>query len=370
MFSKLNSCFLVLILCAPLCSSSAFTQEQPTLTDIERIWRERQNAVDTARLTWRYERTLSSDSVRQSISDSKDERFAAPKAQGLTLAADQCSFILAQERVRYESIGASFVSGEQGAAVPHLSAFDGQVQQYLNDRTRRPNQRSHGSLLSLNEFDEWGNVDLLPLVFALRPLRAEAFGPDPARWRVDQRPGVIDGRECVVIRSRPPDAPAEIQSTNTAYLDRERGFVPLRVTAANDGQVIIKLDMRYDRDGPYSWIPTDWTSTWFTRSGEMHNVSQVRQVEIVMLNEPVSDETFRITFPPGTVISDRRGKKKSDPMNLLIVQDNGSWKPLDPLAERKARIAAMQPWRLTPWVVGLGLCLLTVVGFVLWRRTT
>lgn len=351
---------------ALLAAAPGRAQDAATLGEIQRVWQERHRVVDTARLGWTFELTFSSDQASRLIADSTGGEMTATPDAELKLPASRSSVVLSADRVRYESTGASFASGERGAPVPHLSAFDGQVQQYLTDRTGRPNQRSQGSIGNMGAFDEWQNSDLLPITFALRPLRPEAFGPDTGRWRVDPRPSVVDGRQCVVISSADPKSPPEARHQYNFYLDLNRKFVPLRVTSVTDGHVIIKIAMRYEREGELFWIPSGWTSTWFTRQGKVMTVSEIRDVDAT-INEPVPDKTFQIEFPVGTVITDKRKGNQH-----FIVQKNGSWSPYDPhtalIDKRKAMIAAQQPGGMMPWLVGAGICLIAGLGFARWRR--
>lgn len=306
--------------------------------DLDSIWsefRQRQSAAEAARLEFTMSQTLPADEVAQRVEP------GSGGGQDLSVGPYPASIELSGDKVRFESLTLSFVGGDRGETVPTISAFDGENQQSYSDRSGRPGYPSQGAIKPLAKFREWENTALLPLFFAVRPLRQEAFGPNPSGWREEDRPAVVGGVRCLVIAKRPPETPPEFGHVIRAYLDPARDFIPLRVESAMRRGRSVRLDVVYERGDPPRWVPSEWSSVWLKRDGTTADETRC-SLKDVTLGQPVADERFVITFPAGTTVVDERAGRSE----VFVVQPDGSF-----LAERSARATESSektPW---PWVI-------------------
>lgn len=335
---------------------------------LEEIWtalRERQERVQTARVSWTYQLMKSEHGVTDTLVASG----ADPKlADDLKSELHTSRLSLAGDRVRYETIIPSFVDNGGGRFVPGISAFDGDEQQFFTRSSRR-DRPSSGSIMTREAFREWGNIHILPLTIALRPLRPEFFGPDPGEWQLVDRPTVVDGRQCVVLERLLPSVPeAEPpgQRGQQAYLDPAHEFRLLRYTNTLDGRVTVQLDARYgEKEGAPAWVPSSWTSSMFGAvTGKLGQSSQNRLTGVV-LNEPIPDEHFRIKYPPGTQV--RRINTPYD-TQMFVAQRDGELVPASP--REHLNVAGVPESRWPAWLMlSFGVLILAVaVGWAFRKK--
>ena len=330
--------------------ASADSAPPVALKRIWETWGQRQDSYRSVRVKWKSTISLSGRTVRaRADSDSKQ--------QSASLAGSECSLTISGSRARYVSSIPSFSGGDQGESVPSISSFDGRVQQYFSDRSKRPQNQSVGTIGDYAAFDEWQNIHLLPLVYVLQPVRPEAFGSDRRIWRIVTTDASVDGIPCIVISGRDSTIPSHIQSEIIAHLDPQRGFVPLRIVHIVSGKTRVTLKMTYDRKREGLWVPKTWTSTMYSGDGQVSESSQ-NLLSGFEVNPRVTDGTFRIDFPPGTLVVDKRKNGKE-----FLVQNDGSLVPLQPGNPAK-------PWRW--WLATLvSLAVLVISVFLaLWWKTS
>ncbi len=321
----------------------------------------RQEATATASVVWSERLTVPGAPVLQSRPDGESDGAAEERVS----EGHRSTLILSGDRVRYESMIASYASGDEGF-IPHVSAYDGTRQQYL-----ATGAEVSGSIKEREVFDEWRNINLLGLFLALRPLREEFLGPTPEEWTVEGRPAIVDGRRCVVLAQRRgplPQASSPASRTKLIYLDPARDYVPLRYESMLGNTLSGRCDMRYERSEQPTWIPSSWASAFY-RGGEPIDRSE-NEIESVSLGLEVSGDTFTIDFPEGAQVS-FAGKRDEIPPGRLVapverltVRDGKMVPRRQALAEETA-----EGWRLWPLLIAAGAAALGF-AFLIWRRRT
>lgn len=354
----------VLLAAAPV---HAQELDEITLEDIWGAFRAREEQVESAQVTWKYRYMMSEYSVAGAL---EGEREDPSQASDVVFPEKTCRLSLAGERVRFESPIAVFDHGQGGRPTPSISAFDGVDDQGLITSLRDDVAHS-GSLEQTDAWSQWNMIHLQALTCALRPLRAELFGPERGEWRILDDPAVIEGRQCVVLELAHPierDSDSVYLEADRAYLDPEHGFrLVRRNNIMNNGQVGFQVDVRYEEGDSPDWFPTNWNvASYGFVTGKLIDSSENRLVSVV-LNEPIPGSEFQIRFPPGAHVRRIFTPYESQ---MYVAQRDGQLVPASPRRSLLAPAAA-EPWWRRSWgltACGTVLLLLAVVWGERWRR--
>lgn len=308
---------------------------------------ERQAAADTADVTWQRESMRTGAAINSPAGRRGPIRPGRPRPMDVVGPTTDSRLVLAGDRGRHEYEWAMNSGG--GATTRMTNVFDGKQQQIFNEKG------TWGGVKEGKEFDEWGNVHLRALVLSLRPLREEAFGPSPDRWRVESRTAVVDGRSCLVLL----DKAAAAGRVGRVYLDPEREFVPLRWEREKGGRASSGVDMKYERTEPPVWVPSSWTATIYHYGDPTSFERSQNQLEEVALGHSVPDDTFTIRFPEGT---DLTAVLPGLPDRLIVAED-GKWVPF-----RQAAAAQSSGTIHWPWLIAATGTAALGVALLMWRR--
>lgn len=124
----------------------------------------------------------------------------------------------------------------------------------------------------------------------------------------------------------------------TVWLDAERDLLPLRRVVYNvHGSVAseIAVDSVAFHEQSGTWIPKSWHTEIHVRGEILRTYTHV-DVESVEFNPPISEENFKLQFPPGTLVTDQiagQGYVISDSGGIgeiLFERVNGEWVALTP----------------------------------------
>jgi hypothetical protein len=189
--------------------------------------------------------------------------------------------------------------------------------------------------------------------------RGLTVGPDLlSRLEAGETTEAIGGDRC-----REYTAPGRAQTLYWLAPDKE--YVVRRVRDVEALQVTRQTDIRYRRDDAVGWLPSDWTLTEYGRDGRTLVTTTVTAAA-VRLNEPVPDGTFRVNFPPGTLVSDSAIGKS------YRVGPDGTWREEDPAALIRPGGDPPPAEPLFPWrralVAGLGLAVGLGALLTVWLR--
>jgi hypothetical protein len=252
-------------------SSHARGQES-VVENIFSAWEKRQERIDTAAFHFTDNYTF--------IPTGRTKPVTVRQSESLFIDASKISFrITAPE-------GNGFVSPE------YHGAFDGVTARAWTQLS----SHSSGSILSKNRSGDINKFVLKPLLWWLRPTRAD-IGQLIMTDFVAEPPEVIDGHRCLVIRSK-----FNRPEGSKFWIDPNRGYVILRWIVQPKGN--LRLDIRYEESTEHGWIPTSWKGNWVNEeSGAVVSYNEVR-VDRYVLNEPIEADEFIVQFPNGTHVWD------------------------------------------------------------------
>jgi hypothetical protein len=197
----------------------------------------------------------------------------------------------------------------------------------------------------------------LPLTATVRGLSPEAEQFPVRSFRSTGVTEMIDDDHCREYATPPRAGWPDVRY----WLASDKGYVVRRIRVMSEGRVYQQLDIRYRSNESAGWLPSDWVTTEHGRDGPALVTTAVA-VTAARLNEPVPDEALRISFPPGTRVKDKGGKK-------YRVEPDGSWSEIEAEAGPPDDLPL---WPAGPrgqaWVAGLAVAAGLAALLAVWLR--
>ncbi len=144
----------------------------------------------------------------------------------------------------------------------------------------------------------------LPVMTVYRPFDPLMGYFDRAKLRLTTEQGIVDGRSCIVVRQTD-----ERGYERVVWADPGRGFIPLRYFSGPRGQITIQFDVSYSKDARYEWVPCSWNISLMDRQGKITEGWTSNSIKYI-LNQAIHDDTFKLSYPPGTWVHDYVAKEE------------------------------------------------------------
>lgn len=194
--------------------------------------------------------------------------------------------------------------------------------QYARGVVVRPTSTGGIDWISFNALFQ-GEFDLdslvyQPLLLAYRPFHPCYAGVQEKSCRLLEKPSVIDGHACLVMRE---GVPGDLQKglTRSYWLDPARGYRVLRYIGAGPGVPGVQFDIEYEGDDASGWNPSKW-SVMCIPTDERDPIQEFATFEMtdLKLNFPIEAATFHAEFPSGSWVIDM------DKQVSYIVREDGT----------------------------------------------
>ncbi len=312
----------------------------PSVNEIARTWRARQESIDTARISWTKALFVGSHNP---ITDNTPAKLIDNTYDPLLI-----NLSVSGDMFRLETP----IPSSDGTISQMVHVFNGTLNQMLV--TKADGQNHSGAIGAEHYFYDLNNVHLRPAIMFARPLHPRLITLRSDTFHIREQRELIDGRQCVVMAQTRSNSPG---LTEIYWLDPDRDFLPLQWQERYNGVTSAMVHIAYERNADGLITPTSWQSSFFDLKGNFREGSQASDVTID-LNEPIDSADFSFTFPEGTVVGDRRHKGEQ-----FVVASDGSLRPLG------AGGVSASSFPLARWSMLLVLAVATlVVAIVLWRR--
>jgi hypothetical protein len=131
----------------------------------------------------------------------------------------------------------------------------------------------------------------LPLMMVYRPLDEEIGVFDASKLRL--KDSKSEGEKEILLA----------HGESMLWVDRAKDFVPTRYRLVSRGVTSRSIDITYASDAMHGWVPKSWKQVT-SPNGVILNSCTVDVVESKLGDGAVSDDTFEVTFPPGTWVRD------------------------------------------------------------------
>jgi hypothetical protein len=169
------------------------------------------------------------------------------------------------------------------------STFDGATSRQLSLDRQSAVVRSDDDGTQLN------GIAVFPLLLALRPLSRGGVARASQPLRVLTDNAIIDNKHYLKVERQ------ESNFVDTFWLDPARDDAIVRWERARRGNVEAAVSIEYQRDKTYGWVPARFSQT---NSANGYGFMSENTVTRFTFDARFPDETFTITFPPGTAVVD------------------------------------------------------------------
>jgi hypothetical protein len=135
---------------------------------------------------------------------------------------------------------------------------------------------------------------------AIDPLRCDLIDISSADVGVRCEDAMLGDQHCVKLRFPVKVRDSDYKMRDTLWVDPARDNLIIRWERILQERATASLSIDYKRDKQHGWLPTQWLETFPWSSGDSATVIRIA------INEQYPVSTFRLTFPPGTEVYDRK----------------------------------------------------------------
>lgn len=258
--------------------------ESAVLKRILGNWRAREARVKTFYVAW-------------------DSRWVLPNNRGAGVAQGRTEFWMAgNTRYRLVNSPAPIPQPQQaGRAGGWRHTFDGVTHRTLDSAYRI------GAVWNGRRGIEMNGVDVTPLLNAMRPLSRGRIDLSSQQVRVVSESARLENKRCVKLQQIDGDAVLNL------WIDPARDDVLVGWEGLWKKSLQGSLFIDYQEDKDHAWVPARWTVTDDSIEG---NPSTENTVTRFTVNEIFPRDTFTLTFPPGTIVLDKKRKQ-----NYTVAED-------------------------------------------------
>lgn len=204
---------------------------------------------------------------------------------------------------RFRLEASSFAKEQPNDKQIRQNTFDGSTSRQLSLDGQSAVVRSDDDGNQLN------GIAVFPLLLALRPLSRGGVARASQPMRVLTDNAIIDNKHYLKIERQ------ESNFVDTFWLDPARDDVIVRWERVRRGNAQASVSIEYQRDKTHGWVPARFSQT---NSANGYGFTSENTVTSFIFNARFPDETFTLTFPPGTTVVDWKQLEK------YVVSQDGS----------------------------------------------
>lgn len=296
---------LCLSVARPGCAQE-HTGPPPELKAIFDNWSRREAAIRSFEVHWTREerRLIPTESVEPD--QATDDAAASPRSE---ICTTSYNLVVDGSRYRYSRSGDQWLrTAKRAAEFEELQVWDGEL---TFSFFRDPAASFPRGIVDKGPpvYDVLGSdVQALCPKLAFRPLNpALRTTINPSRLTLAKRDEFHEGRRCVVLeqiqRSRGPGKPPQFRYE--LWIDHSRASLPVRVVAYQNEFRTSDLTIQYRHDDQFAWMPAGWTFRRYGRTPQAPHWTTESVVTALEVNSSIPEETFRLDFPPGSMVGDK-----------------------------------------------------------------
>jgi len=305
-------CLLITALCgALLLPAIVYSQSPlPAMSDIEQVWRTRQDSAKTIRVDWKEKHLIPKGGYSTLVS------FANPNVPDPTPASDYAyvserSLVIAAENMVTRHDNHSWKSDKR-------AFFPKPTHNYFSEQIVTvcfPKSEFHAFPLvvknSANHTYGWP-AWMLPIGLTVRGCSRRVCERLLEDYKISGRQEVVNGVPCMEVRRK-----ASIQVTESLWLAPSMDYVVVRAVVAGPEGIDLKIDANYARVEGH-WMPKSWTTIRAFRGRIVDSWTSI--IENLEVNSPVAKEEFQCDEQGGSRVVDGSGAKEKN----YIVRDDHS----------------------------------------------
>lgn len=298
-----------------------------SVEELLRIWKEREDAVESFRAEYRETRTIPKGMLllggRGGRSFDDDGNPFPPEDTTIEL---ELTLTFQGRRWRYDRNGPTWVQeAEEFIEQQYVQMFDGET--YLKHYgTQEYSDEAHPNAYITPADGPRANTfgassTIWPFFICFRNTQEKFQGVSSDRWRVGSSVIVIDDHQCFLIEQfDPPGGPV----FHRCWIDPQQGYSIVRREMGEGEIVTSKVDIRYREDPEWGWVPSDWSRIAMVVGGDgttyVEHTSEF-VVDHVEFNPELAPDVLHFKIPDGTWVADFT--RSDERVNYLVQTDEG-----------------------------------------------
>lgn len=340
----------------------------PTIEQILRVWRARQEKVRSAHFEYDIERTIYKGFLDAAIPNQPHGSAEPNPPQDYVVNGTGGVAISGQKLRNWCELPSWDPTTKSLYPSKYLDTFNGVKSKNLFTPADGQVSYSMGTIRGTTASQSAVSFPIAALLHTFRGDHPEFFS-QLGKYTVT-RQSIVATRPCVelVKKQRTRD------ERDVFYLDLERGFVVVRKATLVGGEPTWQLDVKYRPDNVIEWVPSSWE--YMIRFGKRDTPFESARYTVTryILNPQLDASEFDIEFAPGTRVVDYVGTKGESVQ--YVVKDDRAKGPEIPTSANPTYdelVKAPSPSRVSRSRVAFltlsgGTFVLAISGWLLLRR--
>lgn len=265
----------------------------PSIVEIQRAWTRREHDSPTGRIVWS-EQILDPKGTRGSFRDTEDSQEYP--LEDTTYPAHR-TLIWSGDAMKYESERKLFnhnLKAYLDSSYKTVSGGDGTRTLDTGGGSEYP----RGRLGASQYIEARQDVELLPVLYWIRPLSTQGSEIKLADCRLLPETRAVEGRACVVLQRRRNGAIDEWS------VDTERDYLILRYDLTVEAKPRIRMDLGYKQGDDAGWQLAGWKTVVYRGNSGKLALQIDADVMTCELNAKIEESDLALEFPPGTWVND------------------------------------------------------------------
>lgn len=277
-------------------------QPVPSIDEIEKVWKARQDKVDSAVFELETEKTIFRGSNSEADNSillklGKPPMPENPPRDYLVKGTRRFSFSGVRTHDSYEDQSWDPI-GKRLYSTKCVEVFNGKLFKSLDDPSSGQENHPAGIVKKTPQSGRALKFPLLPILMTLRGVHRDYFN-SLSQFRLSGKSVPVAGRSCLELLG-----PSERgQRQEVLYVDSERDYVVAKMVILDEGKPTWQWSATYQSHKTAGWIPQTWEYLLLTRKGYRLSAGR-RTVARYKINAKLDDGEFDIQFPPGTKVDD------------------------------------------------------------------
>jgi hypothetical protein len=133
----------------------------------------------------------------------------------------------------------------------------------------------------------------LPIMMVYRSLDNKIGVFDSNKLQLMKDKSIVDGQLCLILKD----------DESKLWIDPAKDYVPIRYQMIRRANIARSIDIKYITDSQHGWVPKSWKQVELGADGIIQDSVTV-DISAYKISDEISDETFEVSYPPGTWVRD------------------------------------------------------------------
>jgi len=293
-------------------------QVKPTIEQILRVWKGRQEKATSVRFDLRSEKTIhkGSNSFIVNLERRREgSNQLEPNPPRDYIVQGTREVRISGQKLRYTCDFEQWdPNGKKLYRQHYIDVFDGKLYKYLRNPASGLEDHPTGGVTKANASQSHLKFPIIPLIWTFRGSHPQFFS-NLEKFELTGQTLTVGRRPCLELMLDSKDN----RRREMLYIDQERDYVVVKEVILVEDKPKWQVDATYAHDANVGWVPRSWE--YIIRVGKEGRMFESGRMTVssYVINPQTVDDEFDIAFPPRTRVND----KSSEVDVQYIMLDNG-----------------------------------------------